>query len=356
MKTPSIGFLGFGEVGQRFAADLRAAHAKIELATFDLLLHQAAAGNAMRRHAAANHVELMADAAAIADETTLIFSAVTADQTLKAARALAARSLERAWVIDVNSAAPETKIECAELVAEAGGRYVEAAVMTSVPPHGIRVPMLLGGAHAAQAEKLLRGLGFVAETVSGELGVASAIKLCRSVIIKGLESLVVESFSAARALGVEQQVLASLEETYPQFDWEKQGDYLFSRVIQHGRRRAGEMRASAQMIDSCGVTGVMALAAAHTQAGVAALREDKAFADPAALKPWRERADELLAGGKKMKSKTRSAASGNRKPTRPGKPGKPKVPNPPDPLPGTTKMPTLKKPLPWPPPKKERPR
>ena len=101
--------------------------------------------------------------------------------------------------------------------------------------------------------------GFVAETVSRDLGVASAIKLCRSVIIKGLESLVVESFTAARSLGVEQQVLASLQETYPQFDWEKQGDYLFSRVIQHGKRRAEEMRASAQMIDATGVGGIMAL-------------------------------------------------------------------------------------------------
>ena len=273
MNAPRIGFLGYGEVGQRFAADLRAAIAPRELATFDLLLHQAAAGDALRRHAAAQRVELMADAAALADETTLIFSAVTADQTLeRGALARGASACEHAWVIDLNSAAPQTKIECAALVAAAGGRYVEAAVMTSVPPHGIRVPMLLGGTHAAEAEQLLRELGFVAETVSADLGVASAIKLCRSVIIKGLESLVIESFTAARSLGVEQQVLASLAETYPQFDWEKQGDYLFSRVIQHGKRRAEEMRASAQMIDATGVGGIMAAAAAQRQASVAEQR------------------------------------------------------------------------------------
>lgn len=299
MNGPRIGFLGFGEVGQRFAADLRAAHAGLELATFDLLLYQAAAGDAMRRHATTQRVELTADAGTLASTRTLLFSAVTADQTLEAVRALAARPLENAWVVDVNSAAPATKIACAKLVEAAGGRYVEAAVMTSVPPHGIRVPMLLGGAHALQAERQLRELGFVAETVSAELGVASAIKLCRSVIIKGMESLVVESFTAARSLGVEQQVLASLRETYPQFDWEQQGDYLFSRMIQHGRRRSEEMRASAQMIDSTGVGGIMALAAAHRQAGVAALRDAKAFADPANLKSWRERADEILAGGRK---------------------------------------------------------
>jgi 3-hydroxyisobutyrate dehydrogenase-like beta-hydroxyacid dehydrogenase len=293
MKTPHIGFLGFGEVGQRFAADLRAASSNVELSTFDLLLHQAAAGDAMRRHAAAHRVELSVDAASLAMSSKLIFSAVTADHTLEAARSLAGRPLANAWVIDVNSAAPQTKVECAALIAAAGGRYVEAAVMTSVPPHGIRVPMLLGGEHAAPAEKLLRELGFVAETVSADLGVASAIKLCRSVIIKGLESLVVESFTAARSLGVERQVLASLQETYPQFDWEKQGDYLFSRVIQHGKRRAEEMRASAQMIDATAIGGIMALAAALRQSSVAEARDTGTFSEPATLKPWRERADEM---------------------------------------------------------------
>jgi 3-hydroxyisobutyrate dehydrogenase-like beta-hydroxyacid dehydrogenase len=293
MDARRIGFLGYGEVGQRFAADLRAGGAQRALATFDLLLHQAAAGESLRRHAANQRVDLMADAAALADEATLIFSAVTADQTLNAARSLAARDLKHAVIVDLNSAAPQTKIECAALVGAAGGQYVEAAVMTSVPPHGIRVPMLLGGAHAAEVEQVLRGLGFVAQTVSADLGIASAIKLCRSVIIKGLESLVIESFTAARRLGVEQQVLASLKETYPQFDWEKQGDYLFSRVIQHGKRRAEEMRASAQMIDASGVGGIMAGAAAQRQAAAAAQRAAGAFVDPLNLKPWRDRADEM---------------------------------------------------------------
>jgi 3-hydroxyisobutyrate dehydrogenase-like beta-hydroxyacid dehydrogenase len=294
MDEIRIGILGFGEVGQRFAADLRAGNSERPLATFDLLLHQAAAGERMRHHARAHGVELLTDAAGLNDGCNLIFSAVTAAQTHAAAKSLCSRSLNDAWVVDLNSAAPATKIECAALVAAAGGRYVEAAVMTSVPPHGIRVPMLLGGAHAPACEKVLRDLGFVGETVSAELGIASAIKLCRSVIIKGLEALVVESFTAARAFGVEQQVLASLKETYPQFDWEKQGDYLFSRVIQHGKRRAEEMRAGAEMIDASGVGGVMGAAAAFRQAGIATLREAGVFESPTGQKPWRDRADEIL--------------------------------------------------------------
>jgi 3-hydroxyisobutyrate dehydrogenase-like beta-hydroxyacid dehydrogenase len=292
-----IGFLGFGEVGQRFAADLRAAHPDCVIYAFDPLLHQAAAGEVMRREAAAGRIEACADSATLARSAQLIFSAVTADRTAEAARSLCASPLnetgEATWVIDLNSAAPATKIECAALVAAAGGRYVEAAVMTSVPPHGIRVPMLLGGAHAAEAERVLRELGFVARKVSADLGVASAIKLCRSVVIKGLEALVIESFTAARALGVEQQVLDSLAETYPQLDWERQGDYLFSRVIQHGKRRAEEMRASAAMLDATPVSGLMAAAIAQRQANVAQLRTAGAFEDPTVLKPWRDRADEM---------------------------------------------------------------
>ena len=153
--------------------------------------------------------------------------------------------------------------------------------------------MLLGGAHAASFLERAAPLGFNAKVFSSTLGQAAAVKMCRSVIIKGLESLLIESFSAARKLGVEQQVLASLQETYPQFDWEKQGDYLFSRVIEHGKRRAEEMRASAAMIDATGIGGVMAAAIAVRQQGVAQRRAAGAFEDPTAMKPWRERADEL---------------------------------------------------------------
>jgi 3-hydroxyisobutyrate dehydrogenase-like beta-hydroxyacid dehydrogenase len=286
-----IGLLGFGEVGRRFAADLRAADATHELEFFDLLLPRAAAGEEMRRHATAHGVVPVSDAAALG-ACDLLFSAVTADQALSAARSVAASPLRNGLFIDLNSAAPATKIECAAVVAAAGGRYVEAAVMTAIAPYGIRVPMLLGGTHAPAAEQWLATLGFTARTVSTDLGIASAIKLCRSVIIKGLESLVVESFTAARAFGVEAQVLASLSETYPQLDWERQGDYLFARMIQHGRRRAEEMRASAAMIDACGVGGTMAAAAARRQQAMADRRDAGAFADPVDVKPWRERADE----------------------------------------------------------------
>ena len=80
--------------------------------------------------------------------------------------------------------------------------------MTSIAPKGIATPVLSGGPHAQAAAPLLAALGFRAEVASEKLGVASAIKMCRSVIVKGMEAIVIESFVAARKYGVENEVLA----------------------------------------------------------------------------------------------------------------------------------------------------
>src|SRR6185503_13985740 len=113
-----------------------------------------------------------------------------------------------------------------------GGRYVEGAVMTSLPPHRIKVPLLLGGPHAAALEPALAHLGFAAKVAGVKLGVASATKMCRGVMGKGLEAMVIESLTAARRHGIEDAVIASLRETFPGIDWEKQATYLFQRVIE----------------------------------------------------------------------------------------------------------------------------
>ena len=171
--------------------------------------------------------------------------------------------------------------------------------MTSIPPYRLRVPMLSGGPHAQAIQPLLDALGFDATVVSDRLGVASATKMCRSVMIKGLEAMVIESFTAARAYGVEDSVLASLRETFPGIDWEKQGAYFFQRVIQHGRRRAEEMYEVARTVEEIGLTPWSASGTAERQAWVADLadrgelgdRADPGFAQSA---DWRIEADRIL--------------------------------------------------------------
>jgi 3-hydroxyisobutyrate dehydrogenase-like beta-hydroxyacid dehydrogenase len=166
--------------------------------------------------------------------------------------------------------------------------------MTSVPPYGIKVPMLLGGAKAVELAALLQSWGMDAKAVSEKLGVASAIKMCRSVMIKGLEALVIESYTTARAYGVEDHVLPTLQETFPSIDWSQQGAYFFSRVVQHGQRRAEEMRESANTVKEAGFEPFMASAIADKQQWVADQAKRGVFKDVPKGAKWQEYADRLL--------------------------------------------------------------
>jgi 3-hydroxyisobutyrate dehydrogenase-like beta-hydroxyacid dehydrogenase len=287
-----VALIGYGEVGGIFGQAL-AARGLAGLAAFDILLPDAAASAAMRERAARDGIALRATAPAAVADAELVICAVTASNTRAAARSVAPALRRGAYFLDINSASPRTKADCGAMIAEAGGRYVESAVMTSVPPYGIKVPMLLGGPHATALAPTLAELGFAAKVASEELGVASAIKMCRSVIIKGMEAIVIESFVTARRYGVEKEVLASLAETFPGLDWERNGDYFFSRVIQHGKRRAEEMREAAATVREAGLEPFMASAIADRQQWVADLARAATFAGAPKDEQWRTQADRI---------------------------------------------------------------
>jgi 3-hydroxyisobutyrate dehydrogenase-like beta-hydroxyacid dehydrogenase len=186
------------------------------------------------------------------------------------------------------------------LIDAAGGRYVEGAVMTSVPPYRLQVPLLLGGPWAAELSPLVNALGCNSTVASDRLGVASATKMCRSVMIKGLEAMVIESFTAARQHGVEDAVIASLRETFPGVDWERQAAYFFQRAIEHGRRRSEEMREVAETVREAGLTPWSATGTAERQAWVADLADAGLFGERgsrgfARSADWRTEADRILA-------------------------------------------------------------
>lgn len=293
MNDLRIGLIGYGEVGRIFTAGLKP-HARWTGA-WDLKFADPAQCAEPLAHAAAAGVTACSDIADLCVQATLIVSAVTASNTLAVAEAVAAHIRPGSFFLDLNSASPGTKQKAAALIDAAGGRYVEAGVMTSVPPHGIRVPMLLGGAQAARLQPVLAALGMAVTVASGQLGIASATKMCRSVMIKGLEALVIESYATARHYGVEDAMIATLQETFPGIDWTKQGAYFFSRVAQHGKRRAEEMREVANTVREAGFEPFMASAIALKHDWMAAQARDGRFAGLAPNPPWQAWADRLLA-------------------------------------------------------------
>jgi 3-hydroxyisobutyrate dehydrogenase-like beta-hydroxyacid dehydrogenase len=293
----NICLIGYGEVGKILAEDLRAQG--LFVSAYDRKL-DSEHGQPLREHAAAHGVVFGAAHAQAVHGVDLLISAVTASQAVPVAQACAPALKAGAFFLDFNSASPGAKIRAAGIVQAAGGRYVEGAVMTTLPPYRIKVPLLLGGPDAAALMPLLNALGFASRVASEALGVASATKMCRSIMIKGLEAMVIEAYTTARHYGVEDAVIASLFETYPGIDWEKQGAYLFQRVIEHGRRRSEEVREVAETVREAGLDPFSASGTAERQAWVADLGDAGVFGTRGApgfarSADWRVEADRMLA-------------------------------------------------------------
>ena len=187
-----------------------------------------------------------------------ILSLVTADQAMSAAEETASNMRAGAFFFDMNSVAPETKRAAAATIERADGRYVDTAIMAPVHPARRDVPLLLSGPHAQEGQDTLRRIGFTnIRVIDGPIGSASAIKMIRSIMVKGIEALCAECFLAADAAGVLAEVVASLDASWPGADWSRRGDYALDRMLVHGVRRAEEMGEVVKTIEALGLTAQM---------------------------------------------------------------------------------------------------
>lgn len=255
-----IGFLGYGEAARAFHEGL--SEAGVVVLAHDILL---LSGDEAMRAAMAARGAQVAETAAGLGAADLIFSAVTADQSLLAVQPLLPHLRPGQVFIDINSVSPERKRQTAAAVEAAGAKYVDMAVMAPVHPRKHKTPVLLAGSFASEILPELLALGFSAEIAGEAPGAATAIKMVRSVFVKGLEAITVEALLAARASGCFDEILASLSGSYPGLDWPHFAEYQMERTTRHGRRRAAEMRESAATLDALGLHGGLAAAIAEVQ-------------------------------------------------------------------------------------------
>ena len=261
--TTRVCLIGFGEVGQAFARDLLAREFH-DLVAWDVQLPDPR--SAPSRAIATLGVRRATDLADALRDAELIVCAVTAVNCAAVATSVAAIGLAGTYFLDLNSVAPDTKCDAAQRIEQGGGRYVEAAVMSPIAPRGITSPILLGGPHAQAFLARASAFGLAgASLYSPVLGRASAAKMCRSVMVKGIESLLTESLIAARHYGVEKTVLASLSDLFPVGDWPKLAQYMISRSLEHGTRRAEEMREVARTVSDAGLAPLLSAATAERQ-------------------------------------------------------------------------------------------
>jgi 3-hydroxyisobutyrate dehydrogenase-like beta-hydroxyacid dehydrogenase len=267
--TRQVTLIGFGEAGQTFA---NAGEWRGDARAYDKLTDDPDARTAKLedyRRASVNGAATPAEAVSNAE---LILSLVTADQALEAARSVAPALASGSLYCDLNSVAPGTKRSAADAIESAGARYVDVAIMAPVNPAKLAVPLLVSGPHANAAVARLIELGFTSiRNVGGRIGQASAIKMIRSVLVKGIEALTAECFLAADAAGVTEEVRASLDASEKKLGWAERADYSFERMIIHGLRRAEEMEEVVRTLEDLGIDPVMSRSTVARQREIGAL-------------------------------------------------------------------------------------
>jgi 3-hydroxyisobutyrate dehydrogenase-like beta-hydroxyacid dehydrogenase len=259
---PAIAFIGFGEAGQAIAAGLHDADAA-EMAAWDILFPQAY-GMSLRRAAHASGVRCAGSAADAVKGAQLVISAVTAASSLEAAQSVKMHLTGNPFFLDINSVSPGRKQDAAKFLGK-DARYLDVAVLAPIHPARHQTPMLLGGPHSNAAEPVLAALGMRTSIAGAEIGAAAAIKMVRSVMIKGIEALTLECFLAAARAGVVDEVAVSMKNNYPGLDWSKIVPYNLERMATHGERRAAEMEEVAATLHELDVEPLMTNATVKRQ-------------------------------------------------------------------------------------------
>jgi 3-hydroxyisobutyrate dehydrogenase-like beta-hydroxyacid dehydrogenase len=275
-NTPRVSFIGFGEAGQAIAAGLRDSGIE-RIAAWDILFPHTE-GERLKAAGDKIGVRLAASAADAVAATDMIISAVTAASSLEAARSVAPHLTAKPYYLDINSISPGRKQETAKLLGEKA-RYVDVAVIAPIHPLRHRTPLLIAGPHAEEISPLLRELDMQLSVVSADTGHAAAIKMIRSVMIKGIEALTLECFLAASRAGLLDEVTLSLKNNYPSLDWTKIADYNLERMASHGERRAAEMEESAATLRELGLDPLMVDATVKRQREMGAIGKHQTVRD-----------------------------------------------------------------------------
>lgn len=261
--TMNVTIIGFGEAGPVFAKHLQ--DAKFTVTAWDKLqAHPSTAGEQISKTTSLGIIagSSMHDAVANAD---LIISTVTASQALVAAEQACDGLRSGCHWLDLNSVSPSTKQAVNDVVTNKGVAFTEGVAMDTVPSKGAQVPLLLCGPESQSLSQQLNATNLNTRSVSLSLGAASTTKLLRSILIKGMESLFAESMEAAGKLGIQDEVINSLNATYPGLNWQEVAGYQLSRATLHATRRAAEMREAQQLVQQMGLDPIMTSAIAQRQ-------------------------------------------------------------------------------------------
>ena len=247
-----VAVIGFGEVGSALGRGLRGGLETVVAA--DAAADDTTFGPLIRRRAAEAKVELLPSNAEAAEVSDVILVAVPGYRALEAAQQAAPGLRKGQIYVDVGSASPRVKQELAQVVEAAGATMVDVAILNSPLTEGHRVSTLASGPEAGRYRDLMTPYGLKIEVVGERPGQAAAIKMLRSVLMKGIESLLLESLLAARRHGVEDIVLSTVGAFWDAGGFAEGANLLITTDAIHSGRRAHEADMMSEVVAEVGIT------------------------------------------------------------------------------------------------------
>jgi 3-hydroxyisobutyrate dehydrogenase-like beta-hydroxyacid dehydrogenase len=236
-----VGIIGFGEVGQVFSKGIieKTEH----LSVYDILLEKN--GDLIMDKINNIGAQAVDRIEQLGERCTLIFSLVGSSVSESVAAGVAKGLRKGTIFIDLTTSTPQVKAKSEKLITANDGIYVDAAIMGTVATEQQKVPLLIAGEHAEKVQTMLNSLGFNAQAINHPNGGAASIKLLRSIFMKGLEALVLETMVTAKNYRVSDEVMESVSKTINNNDFATFANALITTHVIHRNRRYKEV------LDSC---------------------------------------------------------------------------------------------------------
>ena len=190
----------------------------------------------------------------IVEEADLVMSILVPSEAISVAREAAAAmkrtGLSPAYA-DCNAVSPDTARELGGIIEAAGGRFIDAGIIGGPPGSGSPPRFYASGPHEAVIGEL-DGKGIIVPLLGGDVGRASAIKMCYASLTKGVSALQTAALVAAHRLGLSSELEEEMSSSQAKVLAQMQ-----SVIGLPGKafRWVGEMEEIAATFESVGVTG-----------------------------------------------------------------------------------------------------
>lgn len=271
-----IGFVGFGEAAYYISIGLKEQGVS-GIIGFDVMYKDAERGKLIKKRAAEAGVQLLDSLRQVAENSDVLFVAVpssnTHDVCIKVSKYLRAGMI----YADVTASTPELKQKIWQVIKNKGVLFSDFAMMGPLPLNRHKVPVFASGNGTQALIDLMSPFGMIIKKVGEEPGEASAIKLIRSIYMKGVAALMIEMLQASEYYNVSERVISSVADTINSTDFVSTMNRLVTGTAIHSKRRSDELKGSIQMLDEMGLDCSMSKAAKNKHDLITAAGLSEAF-------------------------------------------------------------------------------